>query len=70
MLEEILVQGVRNLQPADERESIDIFTAIRDLGELALEQADVRLEAVTLPHLKGEEVMVVLLDLRQEAFRV
>ena len=54
---------MRNLQPADECESRDNFVTVRDLGELALEEADVRLEIVTLPHLDGEEVMIVLLDL-------
>ena len=54
---------MRNLQPADERKSRDIFTAVRDLGKLALEEANVRLEAVTLPHFDGEEMMVVLLSL-------
>ena len=63
MLDEVLVQGVRNLQPVDERESRDIVIAVRDLDELALEEEDVRLEHVTLPHLDGEEVIVVLLGL-------
>jgi len=52
---------VRTLQPADEYESRDIFTAVRDLGELALEEVDVRLEAVPLPHLDEEEVMLFFL---------
>jgi len=42
----------------------DIFTAVKDLSELALEEADARLEAVILPHLDGEEVMIVLLGLQ------
>ena len=48
MLEEVLIQGVKNLQPADERECRDIFTAVGNLGELILEVADVRLKAVIL----------------------
>jgi len=50
------------LQPADECECRDIFTAIWDLGQLALEVADVRFEAVALPHLDGEKMMVVPLS--------
>ena len=41
----------------------DVLTTIRDFGELALEEADVRLEAVTLPHHDREEMMVVFLSL-------
>jgi len=41
----------------------DIFTAVKDLSELALEEADARLEAVILPHLDREEVMVILLGI-------
>jgi len=43
----MLVQWVRNLQPADECEFRDIFIAVGHLGELTLEVFDVRLEAVT-----------------------
>jgi len=32
MFKEVLVQGVINLQPVDERECRDILTAVRDLG--------------------------------------
>jgi len=49
------------LQPADKRECRDVFTAVRDHGELALEEANVRLEAITLSHLDGEEVVTILL---------
>jgi len=31
-------------------------------GKLALKVTDIRLEAITLPHLNTKEVMVVLLD--------
>ena len=41
VLEEVLVKGVRNLQPVDECECRDILTAVGDFGELALEEADV-----------------------------
>ena len=54
---------MRNLQPVDERESRDIFTVVRDLGELILKEVDIRVEAVALPHLDREEVMVVPLGL-------
>ena len=40
----------------------DILTAVRDLSELDLKEVDVSFEAVTLPHLDGEKVTVVLLD--------
>ena len=40
-LEEMLVQGVRNMQSADERECRDVLTAVRDFGKLALKEADV-----------------------------
>ena len=49
------------MRPANERECKDVFIAVGDLGELTLKEVDVRLEAVTLPHLDGEEVIVVLL---------
>ena len=54
---------MRNLQPADEFESRNIFITVRDLDELTLKEADVRLEVVTLPYFEREEVMVVLLGL-------
>ena len=50
MLKQVLVQWVRDLQLADKCECKDILTAIRNLGEQALEVADVGLEAITLPH--------------------
>jgi len=55
--------GLRDLQSADERESRYIFTAVEYFDKLVLEVADVRLEAVTLPYLDREEVVVVLLSL-------
>jgi len=54
---------VRNLQPANEHEHRDIFTAVEHLGELILEVADARLEAVTGSHFDSEEVTIVLLGL-------
>ena len=62
MLEEVLVQGVRTLQPADEHKYRDVLTAVGDFGELALEE-DVKFEVVALPHLNEEEVTAVLLGL-------
>ena len=62
MIEEVLVQGVRNLQPAGERECRDVLTAVGDLDQLALEVTDVGFEVVALPHLDGEKMVVVLLD--------
>ena len=51
------------MQPADECEYKDVLIAVGDFGKLALKVADVGLEAITLPHPDGEEVMVVLLGL-------
>ena len=41
--------------------SADILITVGDLDRLALKVADVGFEAVALPHLDGEEMMVVLL---------
>jgi len=41
MLEVVFVQGLRNLQSADQYEFRDVLTAVGDLSELALEEADV-----------------------------
>jgi len=57
-----LYRGERHAT-ANERECRDVFTAVGDLGELALDEANVRLEAVILPHLDGEEVVAILLGL-------
>ena len=51
------------MQSADEREFRYIFTAVGNLGKLALKVADVGLEAVTLPHFNGEKVVIILLGL-------
>ena len=59
----MLVQRVRDLQPADASECRDVRTAVGDLGQLALEVADVGFEAVVLPLLDGEKVVVVRLCL-------
>ena len=50
-------------QPADEYESIDIFAAVVQFGQLTLEEADVRLETVEGSHLDVKEVVIVLLEL-------
>ena len=52
-----------DLQPADECECRDIFTAVENFSQLALKVDDVGLEAITLPHFDGEKVVVILLDL-------
>jgi len=51
------------MQSTDEREYRYILTADGNLGKLVLEVANIGFEAVILPHLDGEEVMVVLLNL-------
>ena len=47
VLQEKLVQGVRDLHPADEGECGDVLTAIRDLDQLALKVVNVRFETVS-----------------------
>ena len=51
------------MQSADERECRDILPAVGDLGQLALEVANVRFEVVALSHLDNEKVVVILLSL-------
>ena len=63
MIEDVLVQGVRNLQVTDEHECRNVLTAVGDFDELALKEADVGLEDITLPHLNGEEMMDIFLGL-------
>ena len=55
----MFVQGVRDLQPADERECGDVLTAVGDLSQLTLEIDNVRFEVVALPHLDKKKVVVV-----------
>ena len=57
MLQEILVQRVRNLQPANESERRNIFTAVGHLGKLILE---VRFETIIRSHLESGVVVVFL----------
>ena len=52
---------MRYLQSTDEYKCRYILTTVGGLGKLTLEVADVGLETVTMPHLDGEEMMVVLL---------
>ena len=59
----MLVQGVRNLQSVNECECRDILTTVENFGQLALEETDVGLETVTLPHFVTEKVVVLLLGL-------
>jgi len=61
VLQEMFVQGVRNMQLADECECRDVLTAVGNLDQLALDVPDVGLEAVTLPHFDGEKMVVVSL---------
>jgi len=55
------------MQSADDCECRYIFIAIGNLGKLALEVVNVGLEAVTLPHLDGGEVVFFLAS-RQKAY--
>jgi len=56
----MFIQKVRDLQPVDERKCKDVLIAVGDFGQLALEVANVRFEAVALPHLDGEVVVIPL----------
>ena len=60
MFQHVLVQGVRDLQLADECKCKYILTAVGNFGQLDLEVANIRLEVVTMSHLDREEVMIVL----------
>ena len=68
MLQQVLAQGVRNLQPADECKYRYILTAVENLGNLALEVVDVGLEAVILLHFDYEKVVVVPLGILMRAY--
>ena len=48
------------MQPTDECECREILTAVENFSQLVLKVADIELEAITLPHFDGEEVVVVL----------
>jgi len=61
VLQQVLVHGVRDMQIIDECECKCILTAVGNLGKLALKVVDIGLEVVIMPHLDGEEVMVVLI---------
>ena len=54
---------MKNLQPADDCEFKDIFTAVEKLSKLSMKVLIIGLEIVTLPHLDGEEVMIILLGI-------
>ena len=57
MLQEVLVQRVRDLQPADKCECCYLLTTVGDLGELALEEIDVGFEAISWPQLDREKLV-------------
>ena len=63
MLQQLLVQQMRNLQPIDEHKHRGIFIAVGHLGDLILEVVDIRLETVTGSHFNSEGVVVLLLVL-------
>ena len=44
MLQEVLVEGVSNLQPTDECKSSNFLPIVRDFGQLVLEEIEVRLQ--------------------------
>ena len=65
VLQEMLVQGMSNLQPADACESGNFLSTLGDF-ELILKEIEVRLESVSLHHFDKEEVVVVPLNLLTE----
>jgi len=54
---------VSNLQPTDEYKGNNFLPTLGDLGEFLLEEIEVRLEAVSLPHSDREKVVIVSLSL-------
>jgi len=58
VLQEMLVQGMSNLQAIDESKGDNFLSTIGDFDELILEEIKIRLEVVSLPHFVGEEVVV------------
>ena len=59
----MLVQQMGESQPANECQSGCVFIVVVYLGQLILKVANVCLEAIGGPHLDGEEMMVILLEL-------
>jgi len=55
----MLVQGVSNLQPADECECRVILTVVGNFDQLALKVTYVGLEAVALSHFDSEVVVIL-----------
>ena len=51
------------MQPANECECKNILTTVGNIGQLDLKVAIIGLEAVALPHLDGEKVVVIPLGL-------
>ena len=56
------------MQPANECERRNLFTAVGDSGQLALEETGIKLEAVSRPHLDGEKVVDASLKFWREAY--
>jgi len=54
VFQQMLVQGMRNLQSVDEHECRYIFTAIRNFDNLAPRVTNLGLGAITLPHFDEE----------------
>ena len=63
VLQEVIVQGMRDLHPTNEHERGDVLTTVGDFGQLALEVADIRFEIVALPYLDSEKIVIVSLSL-------
>jgi len=64
VLQVVLIQGVRDLHPANKRECKDVLIIVGDLDQLAVEVADVRFEAAALPHFDSEKMVIVPLSLQ------
>ena len=62
MFQQVLVQGLRDLQSADERGCGYILSIVGNFGKLDLKVVNVGLKAIVLPHFDGEDVVIVLLS--------
>ena len=61
VLQDVLVEGVSNLQPADECTGSNFLPTVGDFGELILKELRYDLR-FSLPHSDREEVVVVTLS--------
>jgi len=68
MIHQVLVEGMVGLQSSNECGCSDIITTVINQYHLALEITDVALEGLSLLHLDGEEVVVIILNSCRETY--